>query len=253
MIDFDEMQKYLEARRDRKYFIPPAKECYFDHSSVQVLAFLVNEFGIAEVTKCFQSNELGKSSYPIELPCATCCAMIYVHMSKTSLLDILKSGAKDDRNFQKYECAECKAQSDEKRRQEETEQKEKCIGNRIENTKKYIEGYLDPNKSWNSGIKTYEKWNCIIQYNVDEHMIAEHIKGMPYYDFLKTPYWKAIAEKKRGQAKFKCQLCNCEGKLATHHRTYDFHGYEHSHLQDLIVLCDVCHSKFHNKVYDGNT
>lgn len=253
MINFEEMNLYLEARKNKRYFIPPAKECSFDHSTVQILAMIIKDFGAVEVAKCFESNGLGKSAYPVELPCANCCAMFYVILSKTSFMDVLKGGSEDDRNFLKFECEQCKSQSDAKKTEESEREKEERIKIYESNTNRYIENYLNPNRQWNAGVKTYEKWNSIIQYGVDEQKIASHIKGMPYYDFLKTPYWKAISEKKRGQAKFKCQLCNCEGKLATHHRTYDSHGFEHCHLQDLIVLCDGCHTKFHDKEPNGNT
>jgi len=70
---------------------------------------------------------------------------------------------------------------------------------------------------------------------------------MEYSDFLKTPYWKGVSEKKKSQAEFKCQLCSSNANLATHHRTYETHGYEINYLKDLIVLCKECHSKFHEE------
>jgi 5-methylcytosine-specific restriction endonuclease McrA len=33
-----------------------------------------------------------------------------------------------------------------------------------------------------------------------------------------------------------------------HHRTYEHHGEEHQYLDDLILLCHPCHSKFHGKL-----
>ena len=29
---------------------------------------------------------------------------------------------------------------------------------------------------------------------------------------------------------------------------YDNHSYEHEHLDDLIVVCNKCHAKYHDKV-----
>jgi HNH endonuclease len=45
-------------------------------------------------------------------------------------------------------------------------------------------------------------------------------------------------------AGFTCQLCDSKDKLQVHHRRYDNIGHES--LSDLIVLCDRCHSRFHD-------
>lgn len=69
------------------------------------------------------------------------------------------------------------------------------------------------------------------------------------FGFLRTPYWNAISLYAKSKANFSCQLCNSKENLRTHHRTYERHGYEHRDeviKQDLIVLCDDCHSKFHD-------
>jgi hypothetical protein len=75
----------------------------------------------------------------------------------------------------------------------------------------------------------------------------ESLKTMPYSEFLTTEYWDIIRKFMLDQARFKCQLCNSNGTLHVHHKTYDHHGNEHNHLEDLIVLCEGCHRKFHNK------
>lgn len=45
--------------------------------------------------------------------------------------------------------------------------------------------------------------------------------------------------------KFRCQVCNLSGRLNVHHRSYENHGYENLHLEDLVVLCEGRHSQFH--------
>ena len=70
---------------------------------------------------------------------------------------------------------------------------------------------------------------------------------MGYYDFLKTPYWKAIAAHTKYKAGYRCQICNSADHLVTHHRDYSIHGLEHAHIHELTVLCDDCHNKFHNQ------
>lgn len=48
------------------------------------------------------------------------------------------------------------------------------------------------------------------------------------------------------RADYKCQLCNREGTMNVHHKTYERLGEEQ--LNDLIVLCQDCHAKFHDKI-----
>lgn len=87
-----------------------------------------------------------------------------------------------------------------------------------------------------------------------DKLICEHINNMKYTDFLSTPYWK-IASGIAKNIHWKCQVCNSTKKLRTHHRTYERHGYEH-YLEvikeDLTVLCDECHKKFHNITEENN-
>ena len=73
---------------------------------------------------------------------------------------------------------------------------------------------------------------------------------MPYNDFLKTLYWEAIAMHKKHKSSYKCSMCGNTKNLSTHHNTYKNHGYEHKNdviNKDLIVLCQNCHNKFHDK------
>jgi hypothetical protein len=67
-----------------------------------------------------------------------------------------------------------------------------------------------------------------------------------YQKYLNSPEWKYISGRKRQEADNKCQLCN-KGNLTlhVHHRTYD-NVYKEK-LSDLIVLCENCHKKFHDK------
>ena len=66
-----------------------------------------------------------------------------------------------------------------------------------------------------------------------------------YQEYLKSEKWKKLAAKKRKQADNKCQLCNNnKNTLHVHHRTYE--NLYKEKLKDLIVLCDKCHTKFHD-------
>ena len=66
-----------------------------------------------------------------------------------------------------------------------------------------------------------------------------------YKQYLETKHWKAIRESKLKETGYKCQLCSkTDIKLHVHHNTYERIGDED--MNDLIVLCESCHKKFHN-------
>ena len=72
------------------------------------------------------------------------------------------------------------------------------------------------------------------------------LRSMSYRDFLATEYWKIVREYKMYKQGYKCQLCSAKGNLNVHHRNYEFRGREYAHMEDLIVLCESCHSKYHD-------
>lgn len=75
----------------------------------------------------------------------------------------------------------------------------------------------------------------------------EELKNMKYEDFLQTDYWKMVSEQARINAHNKCQVCGCnDKKLHVHHNTYEHHGEEHKHMEDLVCLCEDCHYLYHN-------
>ena len=78
----------------------------------------------------------------------------------------------------------------------------------------------------------------------DEIKYLNHLKSIPYEDYLNTNHWKALRKRKLGQSRYKCQICASTDKLVVHHNTYENRGCEND--ADLVVLCDVCHKKFHN-------
>jgi len=117
----------------------------------------------------------------------------------------------------------------------------------LENTSIYIEYYLKPSRKWNRETPGKQRIDLVRQADVDWALISSHIRGMLYQDFLQTPYWKAIAAHTRYKAGYRCQLCNNNSNLVTHHRNYSIHGQEHAHINELTVLCRHCHQKFHCK------
>ena len=126
---------------------------------------------------------------------------------------------------------------------EETKRK-RILGNTCD----YLENYLNPERNWDKEITPKQRIDRIRYANVNWKIVSEHIKGMDYGNFLRTPYWKAIAAHAKYRAGFRCQLCNSANNLVTHHRNYGIHGFEHAYMQELIVLCDSCHNKFHNRI-----
>lgn len=68
--------------------------------------------------------------------------------------------------------------------------------------------------------------------------------NIPYKEYLQSETWKRKREYKLQEAGHKCQLCNDTDRLEVHHRTYDTIFNEPPN--DLIVLCNKCHSYFHH-------
>jgi hypothetical protein len=67
--------------------------------------------------------------------------------------------------------------------------------------------------------------------------------AMPYQEYLNTSEWQDRRKLKLKDAGYRCQLRNSAGILNAHHRTYEDRGNEP--LNDLIVLCEPCHKRFH--------
>jgi len=77
----------------------------------------------------------------------------------------------------------------------------------------------------------------------------EHLKTMPYSEFLATTYWWVIRNYVLIQSGFECKLCRKKNTLQVHHRHYENRGKEWRHWkEDLVVLCARCHAKHHDKI-----
>lgn len=63
-----------------------------------------------------------------------------------------------------------------------------------------------------------------------------------YYRTDEWRHMRALALQHYGET---CILCAAKEKLQVHHRTYERLGRER--LNDLIVLCDNCHARYHGK------
>jgi hypothetical protein len=76
--------------------------------------------------------------------------------------------------------------------------------------------------------------------------VSKRMKKADYQTYLQSEAWKIRRKWKLEQAGHRCQVCNGDGELHVHHRTYDRIGDEREN--DLTVLCANCHARFHDKV-----
>lgn len=122
-------------------------------------------------------------------------------------------------------------------------EKEKCsidfVNTYIVVDNSFVVGCFDSKKKFSEMKKKFGK--------TIKGSISKYIKSMRYEVFLRTTYWKIIADYVKKKAKYRCQLCNSESNLSVHHRTYRNHGDEINHLEDLICICNDCHKKQHDK------
>lgn len=193
----------------------------------------------------------GKSAspytYEVHARCYKCGKEIVRTMNKGSLFQMIgyyKNNSKE-RLTLNYLCDECQLEEENKRKQEEKENSLKREELTRENTDNFISSYLNPQNRWESKMPPNSRFYKLLYACVDWARIKEHIKGMNYRLFLRTPYWKAIASKVKIKAKNRCMICNSTEHLSVHHRNYDNHGDEIHHLEDLICICQECHNKHH--------
>jgi len=90
-----------------------------------------------------------------------------------------------------------------------------------------------------------ENFNQLFErYDEDDE---DSLSRMPLYKFVKTTYWDIIRKYLIYKNDSTCQLCNFVGFVYVHHISYKNRGREHLNLDDLIVICQKCHSEIHNK------
>ena len=248
-IDLFAFENYVIQRSKIDWFIPRGK--LISNSECEWIMDMYQEHKVAIMDACYEPDTLNANLFIVEMKCigekrvrreekvGGCGNICIREVSKTGLRNYLRE--------QSFLCETCV-------NNEKMQRKNQCKKNeetRESNTDFYIEHYLDPESSWKSECKQRERFDNVsprmFDWKYDSKRICDHIKRMPYGEFLKTPYWKALSQQAKYKSKFKCQLCNSSEKLETHHRTYDFHGQEHEYegFKQLIVLCRECHGKFH--------
>ncbi len=66
-------------------------------------------------------------------------------------------------------------------------------------------------------------------------------------EYIKSDRWKALVEEHPRAVGYRCQVCNREGELQGHHRTYENFGNEEWY--DVVILCKKCHSLAHRRPF----
>jgi hypothetical protein len=73
----------------------------------------------------------------------------------------------------------------------------------------------------------------------------KRMSELPYSDYLQSDWWAYVRNEKLRTHR-DCQICSSSINLNVHHRTYETIGREAQ--GDLLVLCYLCHAKFHDKL-----
>lgn len=75
--------------------------------------------------------------------------------------------------------------------------------------------------------------------------LSQDVRFMKYREFLKTGYWRDVRKAMYKRHGRRCSVCYCGGMIDVHHKSYVHHGDELQHLDDLVLLCRVCHGNEH--------
>lgn len=78
---------------------------------------------------------------------------------------------------------------------------------------------------------------------LDRQSQLQHLRSMPYQEYLRTPHWQATRVAALRRCKGRCMVCNAAARLDVHHRTYERRGSERA--ADVVALCRTCHGLFH--------
>lgn len=120
---------------------------------------------------------------------------------------------------------------------------------------------------WMDGLHDWEKYIqeelCVSRYHEisaigiglwitpdDMLKLKRALVEMPYHQFLKTHYWAVVSGVVKARANV-CEQCGEVFGLQVHHKTYEHHGEEHSHMDDLQCLCRLCHGAKHSTMEDA--
>lgn len=239
MIDKVNLESYLDSRINKKFFL--TNEIQYTADDLDYLKQLYSKY----------KNHLWDTYKKVsETPvkCAIKCNDCLEEITLTETVTSLKRYIMGEERV----CRKCKKARTDKNQQKSNELKERNVVAKEENTRMFIQDILSSKNKWTSNATPYKHYEILCNFydgtNVTE--IIEYIKNMPYQAFLNSLYWRTISRYARYKAGWKCKICNDDKDLHTHHRTYERHGeeiYRDVILNDLIVLCNSCHSTYHAK------
>lgn len=198
-----------------------------------------SHYGLDKVCALFKSHV----EYRCEFKCKECGMLIKKTMTKFAIFQ----GDNKYIKFRCYNCMEKEKKKDEAIRNERHVTYEENIN---EKTDKFIKAFLED--GINPELKINDKIDFVFHNTYDNKAIANKINSMKYSEFILTQYWKTVSFYMKKKNYFSCELCSAKENLRTHHKSYEHHGYEHIKYKEmLIVLCDKCHAKFHDKIKEG--
>lgn len=178
-------------------------------------------------------------TYFIEQKCPSCGEYFYARKTKDAIFRYIKNPT-----AKKYQCPNCRyGIKDSETKIDKSSEVYKHSHDMLMNL--YLECCLGPGYFIESSLKGRLK--VLLNPDVEYDRVKKRILSMDYQDFLRTPYWATVAEMVRKRDNYKCQECGSMENLNVHHKTYENHGDEIHHIEDLICLCQKCHEKHHAK------
>lgn len=252
--------KYLDSRLDRKRFI--YRNLYYTKEFKTDFLYLYNRYGHALFKGIFEpvDNSLEDNYFYFENQCGKCNQYyIFKTLSSETYIKMLKYNY-EEQNLSQFDidnkliCEHCIKEiqeTKEKERQYYIDNKNLIVS---QNTDLFIKTYCNPLADYIKSKTPYQGWNamCELYYNSNVELLIPYIKKLKYKDFLNTNYWKKIKEYKKYRSNYSCELCSVQNNLHVHHKTYKNHGHEIYReviYNDLVVLCEDCHHKFHDTLH----
>jgi hypothetical protein len=77
------------------------------------------------------------------------------------------------------------------------------------------------------------------------------IPAVNYAEYILSPEWRIVCRVALAVAHDQCQLCHSADRLNVHHKSYRNLGHET--LDDVIVLCEICHERHHKIIGNIHT